>query len=178
MNEDPNSPNPPSGTGDAAAESSQPHPIAVIRQLLDREEWAFEGDDDSLRFRLSLDTQDVEMVCTGEVGNIVVLCLQSPLRAPKDRRAAVGEFLHRLNYAAVRKVWEMDYDDGEIRLHLFTDVVNAPLSEGLFKAMLNFLCFQADAAFPYLTAVLNGQMIPQFAADQALAAMGDHGEDE
>jgi hypothetical protein len=102
------------------------------------------------------------------VANIVV---RLPVRATKEFRASTGEFLHRLNYAAKRKFWEMDYDDGEIRLLAYTDLITGTLTEGLFRSIFNAVTNTADVTFPYLTGVLTGRMAPDFAADQAEAAL-------
>ncbi|MFA6271207.1 MAG: hypothetical protein WC657_08460 [Candidatus Paceibacterota bacterium] len=39
---------------------------------------------------------------------------------PKYRHA-VGEFLHRLNIHEVRKLWEFDFNTGDVRLTAYTD---------------------------------------------------------
>ncbi|MEI8310878.1 MAG: hypothetical protein WCH98_08990, partial [Verrucomicrobiota bacterium] len=77
----------------------------------------------------------------------------------------------RLNYAAKRKFWEMDYSDGEIRLVAYTDTITGPLTEGLFRSIFHAVTSTADVTFPYLTSVLSGRMTPEFAADQAEAAI-------
>ena len=99
------------------------------------------------------------------------MVVRLPVRAPRKFRAAAGEFLHRLNCDSRRKLWEIDYDDGEIRLSCFTDTLVGPMTENLFRALLNSQVEAADAAFPYLTSVLSGRMSPEFAADQTQAAV-------
>jgi hypothetical protein len=94
-----------------------------------------------------------------------------PVRATAESRANTGEFLHRLNYHSKRKFWEMDYNDGEIRLTSFTDTVTGPLTEAHFRGILHSMVTTADVVFPYLTSVLSGRMTPDFSADQAQAAL-------
>jgi len=71
----------------------------------------------------------------------------------------------------MRKFWEMDYSDGEIRLVAYTDTITGPLTEGLFRSIFHAVTSTADVTFPYLTSVLSGRMTPEFAADQAEAAI-------
>lgn len=103
--------------------------------------------------------------------DLAKVIVRLPVRAAKKFRAAAGEFLHRLNCDSRRKLWEIDYDDGEIRLSCFTDTLVGAFTDRLFRALLNSLVEAADAAFPYLTSVLSGRMSPEFAADQAQAAV-------
>lgn len=102
--------------------------------------------------------------------------MKLPVRATEDFRAKAGEFLHRLNCNAKRKFWELDYDDGEIILSAYADMLIAPLYEEHFKELLHSMITTADITLPYLTSVICGRMTPSFAADQADAAIQAHWE--
>ena len=147
------------------------HPLDVMRQTLSSMEIPFQEDDGRLFTRLGLENVEVQVVAWGYPDDLAKVIVRLPVRAAKKHRAAVGDFLHRLNCNARRKYWEMDCDSGEIRLSCFTDTMVGRLTEHLFRALLNSLVHAADAAFPYLTSVLNGMMPPEFAADQAEAAV-------
>jgi len=61
----------------------------------------------------------------------------------------------------------------------YTDTFAGPLAESNFRSLLHFMVMTADVIFPCLTSVLAGRMTPEFAADQAEAAiraMCDDGE--
>ena len=147
------------------------HPLDVMRQTLTSMEIPFQEDDGRLFTRLGLENVEVQVVAWGYPDDLAKVIVRLPVRAAKKHRAAAGDFLHRLNCNARRKYWEMDCDSGEIRLSCFTDTMVGRLTEGLFRALLNSLIHAADTAFPYLTGVLNGRMPPEFAADQAEAAV-------
>lgn len=147
------------------------HPLDVMRQTLASMEIPFQEDDGRLFTRLGLENVEVQVVAWGYPDDLAKVIVRLPVRAAKKHRAAAGDFLHRLNCNARRKYWEMDCDSGEIRLSCFTDTMVGRLTEGLFRALLNSLVHAADTAFPYLTGVLNGRMPPEFAADQAEAAV-------
>ena len=142
-----------------------------MRQTLTSMEIPFQEDDGRLFTRLGLENVEVQVVAWGYPDDLAKVIVRLPVRAAKKHRAAAGNFLHRLNCNARRKYWEMDCDSGEIRLSCFTDTMVGRLTEHLFRALLNSLVHAADTAFPYLTGVLNGRMPPDFAADQAEAAV-------
>jgi uncharacterized protein (DUF736 family) len=68
----------------------------------------------------------------------------------------------------------MDYNDGEIRMGAYTDTLIGALTEEHFRGILHCMVVTADIVFPYLTSVLSGRMAPDFAADQADAAIYAH----
>ena len=148
-----------------------PEPLDVMRKAYQDAEFHFEEDEGTLILRLGLKNLDVIVLrwgCSGDVASIIV---RLPVRATEDFRSQTGEFLHRLNYAAKRKFWEIDYSDGEIRLVAYTDTITGPLTGGLFRSIFNAVTSTADVVFPYLTSVLSGRMTPEFSADQAEAAL-------
>jgi hypothetical protein len=147
------------------------HPLDVMRQTFTAMEIPFQEDDGRLFTRLGLENVEVQVVAWGYPDDLAKVIVRLPVRAAKKHRAAAGDFLHRLNCNARRKYWEMDCDSGEIRLSCFTDTMVGRLTEPHFRALLNSLVHAADTAFPYLTGVLNGRMPPEFAADQAEAAV-------
>jgi hypothetical protein len=146
-------------------------PIDVMRKVYQDLEFHVEEDDGTLTLRLALQTMDVTVISWGNPGDVASLIVRLPVRATEEFRAKAGEFLHRLNFNAKRKFWEIDYNDGEIRLAAYTDTITGRLTEGLFRSLLQALTSTADIVFPYLTSVLSGRMTPEFAADQAEAAL-------
>jgi hypothetical protein len=148
-----------------------PEPLDVMRKAYQDAEFHFEEDEGTLTLRLGLKNLDVTVHCWGRAGDVASIIVRLPIRATEEFRARTGEFLHRLNYAAKRKFWEMDYSDGEIRLVAYTDTITGPLTEGLFRSIFHAVTSTADVTFPYLTSVLSGRMTPEFAADQAEAAI-------
>ena len=147
------------------------HPHEVMRRVYEAMEFNFDEEDGKFSFRLQLENMDVEVVSWGTPDDVATLLVRLPVRATTKFRAKAGEFLHRLNFGSKRKFWEIDYNDGEIRMAGYTDIISVPLTEELFRGMLHFVVKTADTAFPYLTSVLSGGMKPDFAADQAEAAL-------
>ena len=159
------------GEQDPQPITGAPEPLDVMRKVYQDAEFHFEEDDGVLTLRLSLKNLDVTVLCMGRAGDVATIIVRLPIRATEEFLPRTGEFLHRLNYAAKRKFWEMDYSDGEIRLVAYTDTITGALTEGLFRSIMHAVTSTADVTFPYLTSVLSGRMTPEFAADQAEAAI-------
>jgi hypothetical protein len=161
---------------------TEPEPVtSVMRRVLDSLEMIYDHDveDDVITLRIQLENVEVGVFLYGQNADLACAIVRLPVRAPQAVRPLVGEFLHRLNYAGKRKFWEMDYNDGEIRLRATTDTIDAPLSETMFRAMGRAVLEIADRTFPYLNAVICRSMKPDFAADQAIAALdAGPGDDE
>ena len=156
---------------DSQPTAEAPDPLDVMRKVYQDAEFHFEEEEGALSLRLGLKNLDVAVLCWGHAGDFASVIVRLPIRATEEFRARTGEFLHRLNYAAKRKFWEMDYSDGEIRLAACTDTIAGPLTEGLFHTIFHTVTITADVTFPYLTSVMSGRMTPEFAADQAEAAV-------
>jgi len=146
-------------------------PLEVMRRVYRNAEFHFEEEDGTLTLRLALRNLDVTVRCWASAGDVATVIVRLPIRATEEFRAPAGEFLHRLNYTAKRKFWEIDYSDGEIRLAAYTDLITGRLTTGLFRSIFHAVTGTADVVFPYLTSVLSGRMTPEFAADQAEAAI-------
>ncbi len=151
-----------------------PLPLDVMRRVYQEAEFHFEEDEGTLTLNLGLKNLDVAVLCWGHPEDVAMLVVRLPIRATKEFRDRTGEFLHRLNYDSKRKFWEIDYNDGEIRLAAYTDTITGHLTEGLFRSLFHAVTSTADVVFPYLTSVLSGRMTPEFAADQADAAIHAH----
>lgn len=163
------------------AAGAQREPLDIMRSYLVEREYVFEEDSGFLHLRMTLDNCQCDLFCAGEAGSQIQVVVGLPVRARKEIRAAVGEFLHRLNFGQDRKFWEFDYSDGEIRLSAYSDLFNCELTAELFGCICQTLLSLADITFPYLSGVLSGVYNPEFAADQALAAIQDrsqHHEDD
>jgi len=110
-------------------------------------------------------------MCWGTPEDAATIIVNLPVRATPEFRPQTGEFLHRLNFGSKRKFWEFHHNDGEIRLSAYMDTIIGHLTSGQFRGLLHCMIKTADTVFPYLTSILSGRMTPEFAADQAEAAV-------
>jgi len=169
MNNEPDPPLESKPPADTAAEA-----LAVMREVFREMEVECQEEDGVLFMRFLLENVEVQLLCHGSPDDVVSVVVKLPLRAREAFRAQAGEFLHRLNFGEKRKFWEIDYDDGEIRLAGYIDTLLGPLNGQLLQAFVHAMLTRADLAFPYLTSVISGRMTPEFASDQAEAAWMAH----
>lgn len=185
MNEPDNAPANPAD--ESTSSECPPTPSAVMREVFDEAElrYSFDEQTGSVRVPLRLRNVEINLICWSDSDGLANLAIRFPVMAPPEARPGVGELLHRLNYVGRRKFWEMDYDDGEIRMVATMDTFGAPLQRDVFSAVAHAIVGIADRTFPYLNAVITRSMKPDFAADQAVAALATEdstdegsGEDE
>lgn len=118
-----------------------------------------------------LNNLDVRVFCGATSEGAPFLIVRYPVKAPEPIRSAVGEFLLRLNFAAKRSLCELDFNDGEIRLRGVSDLVDEGFTQDHFAVMMGQMLLFADMAYPCLASVMTRAMKPDFASDQAVAAI-------
>ena len=92
-----------------------------------------------------------------------------PIKAPEAKRLAVAEYLTRINWRKKYGKFQMDFEDGEIRL----DMVFSPAAvekdvDDVLGDSLNMMCEMADRFAPGLMAVIAGGQSAKDAFDEAV----------
>jgi hypothetical protein len=95
-----------------------------------------------------------------------------PESAPVGRRAAVAEYLTRVNAGLLVGAFEMDWDEGEIRFRTSVDLQGQVMTDTLMggivypnhEAMIDYL--------PHLLAVVHGELEPAEAYREARESLG------
>jgi len=101
-----------------------------------------------------------------------------PERCPPESRPLVGELLHRLNYGVQTVCFELDYDDGEVRVRSGVDLHSIEPTTGLFAETAETAAQALEVVLPALRALMAGQVgIPEALemVDRALGADGLEG---
>lgn len=88
--------------------------------------------DKKLSFSFREDMIHLDMGMRGTIGTLhMIIDIQDdmvvsyailPNQVPEEKRAVVGEYLHRANYGVQRGNFEMDFNDGEVRYKLAADI--------------------------------------------------------
>ena len=133
---------------EAAEAEEQIHPMEVMRRVYREMEITFQEDENTIFTRLNLKNVEVDVISFGQPDDFAAIIVRLPVRAAPEFRAKAGEFLHRLNYATKRKFWEIDNNDGEIRLASFMETMAGPLTGGRFRFLLHYMATHAEAVFP------------------------------
>lgn len=159
-------------TGHTPADAEpQPSSSDGLRTVFQELEIPFQESAWTLECQLALSDREVRVQAWGHPEEVTAVIVRLPIRATPECRAPGGEFLHRLDFCSQRKFREMDDDDGMIRAAAPIAMFAGPLTGNVFRALLHGLITTADPAFPHLTSVLSGRLTPEFAGDQAEAAI-------
>jgi hypothetical protein len=89
-----------------------------------------------------------------------------PVKVPKPKRRALGEFIARANYGMIIGNFELDFVDGEIRYKTSIDVEGATLTFPLLKRLVYTNVMMMDEYLPGITAVTKGEASPEDAIAQ------------
>lgn len=99
-----------------------------------------------------------------------------PVAMPAERRAAVGELLHRLNYDLRIGTFEFCYDDGEVRFVVSILLPNKNYNISA-KALLNWLAVAVhslDGFCPTIIRVAGSRISPAHAHEQSEAEFREY----
>lgn len=80
----------------------------------------------------------------------------APRKAPEPTRAAVGEFLHRVNYGTIIGNFELDCDDGEIRFKTSLDAEGEELTDVQLEKLTTFNVRSMGRYLPLIDEVIDG----------------------
>jgi hypothetical protein len=106
---------------------------------------------------------------------LLTFLLILPVAIPAERRAAMGEFLHRLNQSIRAGAFELNYDEGEVRFALATLLApDQTVPVEALQVWLTLAMTQVDGFSPALMKVAFGNASPAHALEQAEAAMRDY----
>ena len=83
-----------------------------------------------------------------------------PVRVPAGRRSAVSEFLTRANYGMPLATFELDFDDGEVRLRTVAETADSSISGETIDRLLMANLGASDRYLPALLGVAFGRLDP------------------
>jgi hypothetical protein len=90
----------------------------------------------------------------------------APRKAPEPTRAAVGEFLHRVNYGTIVGNFELDCDDGEIRFKTSLDVEGEALTDVALEKLTTFNVRSMSRYLALIDQVIDGTLTARQAMEQ------------
>jgi hypothetical protein len=146
--------------------------LVSLRRWLDSNEIFFnECGPDALLFYFDLESVFLRFLCREmESGKIIVSTI-FPVKSAVNRRPAVGEYLHRVNFGLSKPLLQFDLGDGEVRSSFEMPLTMDSAEASDFDACLTPVLGFSQKIFPYLISVMTGAMTAEFAADQTAAAL-------
>lgn len=158
--------------GDAAPDADRDL-LALARAYLEGSGWDVEQHPDEPLLRTVAQAPAGVWTCyvRSRVGEEqLVFYSVAPRKAPEATRAAVGEFLHRVNYGTIVGNFELDCDDGEIRFKTSLDVEGEELTDVQLEKLTTFNVRSMGRYLPLIEAVGDGTTTPLEAIERIDAA--------
>lgn len=142
---------------------------AVVKKMLEKEGISPSESADPPALGFAVQGDAGEWACfvrCDEEKQVVAFYSLCPLVADPSRRAAVHEYLTRANWGLAVGNFELDLDDGEIRVRTSIDVEGTKPSAALFKRLLYANVAVMDLFLPGIAMVLQGKPV-----EEALASL-------
>ncbi len=146
---------------------------SALNEFFEQEEWDFHFVENAGIVRMNFAGDSGNWACLAqarEPHQQVVFYSICPLRVPEAKRAAMSEFLTRVNYGVVIGNFEMDLDDGEVRYKTSLDLEDVT-EPAVLPALLGHIVYANVAAMdrylPGMMAVITGS---KSAAEAAVLA--------
>ena len=153
--------------------------LDALRGFLAEDGWplAFE-DEDERATAISVEGNNGRWLCVAQVLEeraVAIFSSVLPAFVPPERRAAVGEFLHRANAGLLLGGFQYDWDEGEIRYVTSLDLSGVDLApllvqhdlERALKQIVYVNISTVDQYLPGLMGVIYAGLGPQTALDLA-----------
>lgn len=140
-------------------------PIEALSEFLKAQGWEFLlVDDSSLRGTVGGEHGGWawSAVCI-DACDILMFHANLPMRVPKNRRAAVAEFLSRANWGMIFGNFEMNWSDGQVVFRTSIPVASRPPSEDSLAHLVFANCMMADCYLLGLAEVAFGRRPPKMA---------------
>lgn len=134
-----------------------------IVEFLESEEVRFEAVPEESMVRFNFAGQSGSWFVLGssfpEANRVIFLSIL-PSLVPAERRAAVGEFINRINFGLVVGNLEIDMDGGEVRFRTSMDLDDVEVSVEMIRNLLYANVYMTDAHVPVINKVAFGDLDP------------------
>jgi hypothetical protein len=143
--------------------------FATLGQFLTEDEWHPQQLEERYIYRMGFSGKNGNTTCYAQIRvdlDQFLFYVLAPVKAPKETRPAVAEFITRANYGMRIGNFEMDYSDGEVRYKSSLDFEGATLSPEWIKHAIYPAVQTMDRYLAGLMSVIYGQTPPEQAIDE------------
>ena len=138
----------------------------TVREFFVKEDWGFEDKGSHLSMGIIGKNGDWHLkVFVSESGDNLSIYSYLPIFIMESRRMEMAEFLARTNYGMVPGNFEMDFDDGEVRLKSSVSTYGIRLPDELIRKMVNINCGIMDEYLPQIMRLLYADVAGQSGID-------------
>ena len=143
---------------------------ASMCRFFDEEEWPYLAIEGESAVKLSCTGNNGEWTCYSQIREEPARFLFYSVynaKALEPRRAAVAEFITRVNYGMVLGNFEMDFTDGEIRYKTSAYLQSLVPAKDFYHTLVYTNLLVTDKYLPGLMSVIYAGMAPEQAVDHA-----------
>lgn len=142
----------------------------VVVEFFEDDDWTFERIEGECMLSMGFAGQNGNWRCLASVneelrqfGFFSVL----DVRVPLERRSTAAEYLTRANYGLTLGNFELDFEDGEVRVKVSIDVEGGQLTPTMIKNLVYSNCAVTDRYLQGLFKVVFGDVEPELAIRDA-----------
>ncbi|HAX90572.1 MAG TPA: hypothetical protein DCY91_31100 [Cyanobacteria bacterium UBA11370] len=143
---------------------SSPHIFDTVVKFFTKDDWPFTKLKGEPVLRMAFQGNNGNWTCYAktrvEQSQFVFYSI-CPVKVPKPKRRAVGEFIARANYGMIIGNFELDFIDGEIRYKTSIDVEGSTLNFPMLKRLVYTNVTMMDEYLPGIKAVVEGKLSPE-----------------
>lgn len=149
----------------------------LVKDFFVRNDWEYEqGEDNEGAFCAGVSTDnadfDVVVIADDSINQLTCFCVHED-EIEEDRRLAVAEYMVRVNANTVLGVYDMDFDDGTLRVRSAINIADMQPSMKMVEIMIHGIISTADVYFPGLKKVVSGEATPEDALDEVIQSIND-----
>lgn len=111
----------------------------TLVEFFEEDDWSFEWLDGTSILKLDTEGYNGEWICLAQARDDesqFVFYSVFPDRVPYHQRQRMAEFITRANFGLILGCFEMDFDDGELRLRTSIDVTDDELTVPLIRQIV------------------------------------------
>lgn len=113
--------------------------FSKLVEFFEEDDWSFEWLEGTSTLKLDTEGYSGEWICLAQAHddeNQFIFYSVFPERVPYHQRQRMAEFITRANFGLVLGCFEMDFDDGELRLRTSIDVTDDELTVPLIRQLV------------------------------------------
>lgn len=150
-------------------EYSEPSIVDIVIKFFTDDDWSFAKVQGEPTLRMLFQGKNGKWTCYArtrvEQSQFVFYSI-CPIKVPKPKRRALGEFIARANYGMIIGNFELDFTDGEVRYKTSIDVEGSIITFPLLKRLVYTNVMMMDNYLPGITSVIKGEASPEDAIAQ------------
>ncbi len=135
----------------------------VVTTFLQADGWPLQRIGQETAYSMTAEGEHGRWTCIAQVVEeeaLVLFYSACPFTVPVDRRVAVGELLHRVNFSLLIGNFELDWEEGHIRYRTSVDLRGQRPGALLISQLVYRNVLTMDKYLPAIQAVIQGKLSP------------------